>query len=309
MFFIGKAPTEAQLSVVFAFAAGVMMCVSVFDVMVPQLTDAASPAAVLGTLCSCCAGVGLALLAEACLPSDVEALVSFFGTAPEPHADASADSPDLEGGSQLPTPLGATSPSAPGPHLRAAAGTGPAFTAPDVPCTPETKSKASAHSSHWRLAAIMFLTLTLHNLPEGVAVALSSTQAGGVGASLAIAVAVHNIPEGLAISVPVLAATGSRWAALAASLASGLTEPLGALLTLLALPEQSEAPVEPAQSADSAVRFVLAAVAGVMLAVTCTELIPAALAKKGVPRAYAAAGFVAGAVVVGATLAMAPPGE
>ena len=50
------------------------------------------------------------------------------------------------------------------------------------------------------------------------------------GAPLAIAVAVHNIPEGLAVAMPVLHATGSRCRAIALGGLSGMAEPLAALL-------------------------------------------------------------------------------
>ena len=50
---------------------------------------------------------------------------------------------------------------------------------------------------------------------------------------MAAAIAVHNIPEGVIVAAPVYAATGSRWKALGAAFASGLSEPLGALLALL----------------------------------------------------------------------------
>jgi hypothetical protein len=54
----------------------------------------------------------------------------------------------------------------------------------------------------------MAFTMTLHNLPEGFAVAFSAyTDFGPV---MAAAIAVHNIPEGVIVSAPVYAATGSR---------------------------------------------------------------------------------------------------
>lgn len=48
----------------------------------------------------------------------------------------------------------------------------------------------------WRLAIMMMVTLTLHNFPEGVAVAVSSMQSWNLGGVVAIAIAIHNIPEG-----------------------------------------------------------------------------------------------------------------
>ena len=59
-----------------------------------------------------------------------------------------------------------------------------------------------------RLGLLMAMTMTLHNLPEGFAVAFSAfTDFGPV---MAAAIAVHNIPEGIIVAAPVYAATGER---------------------------------------------------------------------------------------------------
>jgi len=88
-----------------------------------------------------------------------------------------------------------------------------------------------------------------------------------VGIAIAIAIAIHNIPEGLAVSAPIYAATGSRRKAFLWSFLSGLSEPVGAALAaLVLLPFLSPA----------FFGFVLAAVAGIMTAVSLDELVPAA---------------------------------
>ena len=81
-----------------------------------------------------------------------------------------------------------------------------------------------------RLGLLMAITMTLHNLPEGFAVAFSSFTS--VGPIMAAAIGVHNVPEGIIVAAPVYAATGSRRSALALATASGLSEPAGALLAL-----------------------------------------------------------------------------
>ncbi|WP_232548411.1 zinc transporter ZupT [Propioniciclava soli] len=72
--------------------------------------------------------------------------------------------------------------------------------------------------------------LALHNLPEGMATFVATYADPGVGLPLAVAIAIHNVPEGIAVAAPVYAATGSRTQAFWWATASGLTEPLGALL-------------------------------------------------------------------------------
>jgi ZIP family zinc transporter len=79
-----------------------------------------------------------------------------------------------------------------------------------------------------RLGLLMAITMTLHNLPEGFAVAFSSFTS--IGPVMATAIGVHNIPEGIIVAAPVYAATGSRSKALLMATASGLSEPAGALM-------------------------------------------------------------------------------
>ena len=60
---------------------------------------------------------------------------------------------------------------------------------------------ARLRQSQWRLGLLMMLALTAHNLPEGVAVAVSASASRRSGGVVAAAIALHNIPEGLAIAV------------------------------------------------------------------------------------------------------------
>ena len=110
----------------------------------------------------------------------------------------------------------------------------------------------------------MAVTMTLHNLPEGFAVAFAAFT--DVGPLMALAIAMHNIPEGVIVAAPIYAATGSRWKALGAAAASGLSEPLGAALALLL--------VKPFVNSMEQLDYVLAFVGGVMLAVCVLELWP-----------------------------------
>jgi zinc transporter, ZIP family len=76
----------------------------------------------------------------------------------------------------------------------------------------------------------MAFTMTLHNMPEGLAVAFSSYT--NFGELMAVAIAMHNIPEGIIVAAPIYAATGSRTRAVTIAALSGLSEPLGALAAL-----------------------------------------------------------------------------
>lgn len=123
--------------------------------------------------------------------------------------------------------------------------------------------------------------LVLHNLPEGVLTLFSSAADPALGRRTALAVALHNIPEGLAIAAPLAWATGKRWQAVGAALASGLAEPLGALLAWGLLC---------GVLTPALLNGTVAVVAGVMLWVALAELLPQALRAGRAGAAGAAAG-------------------
>ena len=80
-----------------------------------------------------------------------------------------------------------------------------------------------------RMGLMSALSIAIHNFPEGLITFMAALQDPALGVAMAIAVAIHNIPEGVAIAAPLYYATGSRAKALLFSIASGLTEPLGAV--------------------------------------------------------------------------------
>lgn len=82
-----------------------------------------------------------------------------------------------------------------------------------------------------RLGILLAAAITLHNLPEGLAVGVAfAPGAGRFGFIIALAIALQNIPEGLAVATPLRAYGCSRAAAVGWATASGLAEPLAAAL-------------------------------------------------------------------------------
>ena len=84
-----------------------------------------------------------------------------------------------------------------------------------------------------RLARIWLFVfaVTLHNLPEGMAVGVGMMQHNlTAGVSLAIGIGLQNLPEGLAVSVSLLTVGYSRSTALLVGAATGLVEPVGGLI-------------------------------------------------------------------------------
>ena len=104
------------------------------------------------------------------------------------------------------------------------------------------------------------LAVTLHNLPEGMVVGLAAALA------LALGIGLQNIPEGAAVSLPLAQAGQGRRKAFCAGAASGLVEPLGALLALAL-----------AGWVSAALPWLMSAAAGCMVCVTAQEMIPEAV--------------------------------
>ncbi|MBQ8071660.1 MAG: ZIP family metal transporter [Bacteroidales bacterium] len=143
--------------------------------------------------------------------------------------------------------------------------------------------------SHLSKTTMLSLAVTIHNLPEGMAVGVAiagalnadahMTAAGALALSLGIAI--QNVPEGAIISMPLRAAGNSRWRAFLVGGMSGAVEPVGGLLVLLL-----------ASVVTPAMPYLLAFAAGAMLYVVIEELVPEA--SQGEHSNIATVGFALG---------------
>lgn len=78
---------------------------------------------------------------------------------------------------------------------------------------------------------LFVIAITLHNLPEGLAIGVSYAANPGVGANaLAAGISIQDVPEGLVVAAALLAAGYRRWTAVAIGVVSGLIEPIGAVI-------------------------------------------------------------------------------
>lgn len=129
--------------------------------------------------------------------------------------------------------------------------------------------KASLDAQYKTLSRVGLFTaiaLSIHNFPEGFATFVMALEDMNTGAAIAFAIAIHNIPEGLAVALPIYYATGNRKKAFLYASASGLTEPVGALIGYLLL-----APF----MGELTLGITFGVVAGIMVYISFDELLPA----------------------------------
>ena len=131
--------------------------------------------------------------------------------------------------------------------------------------------EAEGPKKSWQKSTMLLLAVTLHNIPEGMAVGVVLagmlegsaviTTAGAL--ALSIGIAVQNFPEGAVISAPLVSNGLSKRRAFLYGTLSGVVEPLGALLTILLT-----------ALVTSVLPYILAFAAGAMIYVVVEELIP-----------------------------------
>ena len=142
-----------------------------------------------------------------------------------------------------------------------------------------------------RTGVLTAIVITAHNFPEGFATFLTALHDPYLALPVVAAIALHNVPEGIAVAVPIHHATGSRKRALWASFGSGLAEPAGAVIGWLLL-----APL----LTPVVLAAVLAGVAGVMITISVAELLPAAIAQRETRTVVV--GIASGAIVMWVSL-------
>ena len=136
-------------------------------------------------------------------------------------------------------------------------------------------SEAEGIKTSWQRSVLLVLAITLHNIPEGLAVGVAFGSAAGVsdpalatqlmlGAiALAIGIGLQNFPEGLAVAMPLRREGMSRSKAFMWGQASGVVEPMAGVLGAYAV-----------LSMEALLPYGLAFAAGAMIFVVVEELIP-----------------------------------
>ena len=133
--------------------------------------------------------------------------------------------------------------------------------------------EAEGLPTSWRRSVLLVLAITLHNIPEGLAIGVAfgavvhgfSSATLGAALALAIGIGLQNFPEGAAVSIPLRREGMSRWKAFLYGQASGAVEPVFGIIGALAV--LSMRPILP---------YALSFAAGAMIFVVVEELIPEA---------------------------------
>lgn len=140
-----------------------------------------------------------------------------------------------------------------------------------IPHLHMNSEQAEGPKSHLKKSTMLVLAVTLHNIPEGMAVGVvyagmlyGNTEISATGALvLSIGIAIQNFPEGAIISMPLRAGGVKKSRAFFYGVLSGAAEPIGAVLTILAA--SLVVPLLP---------YLLSFAAGAMIYVVVEELIP-----------------------------------
>lgn len=151
---------------------------------------------------------------------------------------------------------------------------------------PRLRKNQAAVDSTWRQNTLLMTAITLHNVPEGMAVGLAFALAASGenfagAAALAMGIGIQNFPEGAAIALPLRQEGQSRAKAFLGGMLSGSVEPIFGILVVLM-----------AAWANPLMPWLLSFAAGAMLYVVVEELIPQAHSRAGT------CGFVVGFLIM-----------
>lgn len=115
----------------------------------------------------------------------------------------------------------------------------------------------------YKIGIITMLVIIMHNIPEGIATYITTTNNTKLGIVLTIAIALHNIPEGISISIPIYYATNNKIKALVYTFISGISELIGAIISYLFLAKYIN---------NTILGVIYSVIAGMMINIAINEL-------------------------------------
>ncbi|XP_068120666.1 zinc transporter ZIP11 isoform X1 [Hyperolius riggenbachi] len=149
---------------------------------------------------------------------------------------------------------------------------GPLASPVEEPLLLSHRETPNKEGSSWRRIMLLILAITIHNIPEGLAVGVGFGAIGKTASAtfenarnLAIGIGIQNFPEGLAVSLPLKGAGVSTWKAFWYGQLSGMVEPIAGVLGAIAI-----------SLAEPMLPYALAFAAGAMVYVVMDDIIPEA---------------------------------
>lgn len=139
----------------------------------------------------------------------------------------------------------------------------------------------------YRVGIVNMLAIILHNIPEGIATFITSSNNITLGITLTIAIAAHNIPEGIGIALPIYYSTNNKYKALLYTFISGISEFLGAIIAFIFLKDIINL---------NNLGFLFSIIAGIMIHIAIYELIPTSLRYKKYKKSIIA--FILGSLFI-----------
>lgn len=115
----------------------------------------------------------------------------------------------------------------------------------------------------YKIGIITMMVIMLHNIPEGIATFITTSNNIKLGITLTIAIALHNIPEGISISIPIYYSTKNKLKAFIYTFISGMSEPIGAIISYIFLSKYID---------NTILGIIYALIAGMMINIAINEL-------------------------------------
>ena len=148
----------------------------------------------------------------------------------------------------------------------------------------DTTSSGQLSNESWRRMLALIIAITVHNIPEGLAVGVGFAGTNFAKArNLAMGIGIQNFPEGLAVSLPLAAAGQPKWKAFLWGQFSGFVEPIFGLLGCLFL-----------GIAEVLLPYALGFAAGAMVFVVMDDIIPDSCSRNnsGLASKFSIIGFI-----------------
>ncbi|XP_068439969.1 zinc transporter ZIP11-like isoform X1 [Clinocottus analis] len=267
------------------FAAGVMLAASYWSLLAPAI-DMAEDSGKYGSFAFVPVAVGFALGAAFVYFADLA--MPLLGVGADPHislalppesklAKEKADEPSFQllESDEMTIRIGRAGP------LSDKMDNGEVYQRRRVPHSAGSDGQETERKQHegvgqaassWRRIVLLILAITIHNIPEGLAVGVGFGAIGKTTSAtfesarnLAIGIGIQNFPEGLAVSLPLRGSGMSTWRAFWYGQLSGMVEPIAGLLGAVAV-----------VLAEPLLPYALAFAAGAMVYVVVDDIIPEA---------------------------------